>query len=92
MRTEAVRAEVRSDLDLRNEADDPRPEKIHDQVRILAEIHPEPGPAPVLGTRVLAEDLAPVPAEIIFKILYLQFRGEIDQANSKSRNKLGDLI
>ena len=52
-------------LDLRNEAEDPGPEKILSLVRILVDVHTESGPLPVLGPRVLAEDLAPVPAEII---------------------------
>ena len=63
---------------------------IVDPCPLLAEIYPEPGPAPVLGSRVLAEDLAPVPVEMI--IHFLHFRGEINQATSISINKLGDFF
>ena len=52
------------DVDLRDEADDPGSEKILGLVRKPAEIHPEPGPAPVLGTRVFTEDLTPLPTQI----------------------------
>ena len=53
------------DADLGDEAKDPGIEKILPLVRILAGVHTERGPAPVLGsTRILAEDLAPVTAEM----------------------------
>ena len=53
------------DIDLRDEAEDPGIEEILPLVRILAGVHTERGPAPVLGsTRILAEDLAPVTAEM----------------------------